>query len=106
MSIASGETVDVQRDSSVVGDRAKELRRHLRCEFADLLDANRQRAHAQTSSADVECAEHQRLVHWYIRMSEPSNPGAVTKRVLERLAQRDPHVLDSVVVVDVKVAGR
>ena len=98
---------DVQVALRARRERGEELLRELAVEVADplALEALR-RFHTnagrpQKSTATVD--EH--LVHRQRRRAVAHDAGAVAERLLERVAEHEPDVLDGVVAVDLDVAG-
>ena len=56
--------------------------------------------------AEVDDHEHKRLVHRHHRVAEAGDPAPLAERLVERLPEAEPDVLDEVVRVAVDVAGR
>ena len=60
---------------------------------------------AERPAGDVDRAGGARLVHRHDRVAVAADPGAVAERLVERLAEHDPGVLDRVVGAGLEVAA-
>ena len=90
------------------GDGTEELGRHVVLEAGDVAAAEplEAAAHRQRTAGHVKRAERPRLVHRHDRVPVAGDPGAVAERLVERLAEHDPGVLDRVVGAGLDVTGR
>ena len=86
------------------GDGAEELLGQLRVEPGDRGVRQIGLEQAQGPTRDVDRAHRQRLVHRHGGVAVAADPGAVAERLVERLAEGDPDVLDRVVRAGLEVA--
>ena len=75
-------------------------------EVADLRLLDAHVVDEERATGQVDDARHERLVERHRRLAEAPDAGLVAERLAKRLAERQPDVLDGVVVVDVEVARR
>ena len=94
----------VQREAARVGQRLHELVHKLGVEVPDALRRYLGAVAQAGASAEVYGAEDKRLVHRCEHRAVALDALFVAQRGLQRLAERQTHVLDGVVTVDVQVA--
>src|SRR5574343_205476 len=98
------EVVDVQRDQRVVDETLEELVRELGVEAADRAGREGDVQAQARAAGEVDHHPRQRFVERHVGVAVAADAGLVTQRLREGHAQRDAHVLDGVVTVDVQVA--
>src|ERR1700679_3419465 len=57
------------------------------------------------ATAQIHCSNRQRLIHRHYKISSSHNALLITQGLTKRLAQRNANILDSVVLIDVKVTN-
>ena len=95
---------DVKRDLGVEGEGAKEILQEIEIEVGDSRPLDRHVEDEVRPARDVHRRVQQRLVHGEERRAVADDPLLVAERLLERLAETDPHVLHRVVQVHLEVA--
>ena len=103
--VAGRLNLDVHGELRVVCDGAEELLEQLVVEAAGR--AGRQlREHSQIGApGDVDRAHRARLVHRHDRVAVAVDAHAFAERLIERLAEHDPRVLDGVVTAGLQIAA-
>lgn len=101
--VFAANAMDVERDSAMRAECAEELTDALGAQFADLFAAKRTIEGEHAPTAEVDRDEDQGFVHGRVNTRIPLDRFAV-HRFAQRAAQHDAHILDRVVIIDVKVA--
>ena len=78
---------------------------HLGRELADAIGPEGQVDDRVGPAREVQCALGERFVHGHARSSEAGDAGPIAERVGDGATERQRHVLDGVVVVDLEVAS-
>jgi hypothetical protein len=98
------EHADVQADARRVRERLEDVPGHRRVVRADhRRDALRLGVHDVRPPGQVDGRLHQHLVERHQRVTEPRDPRFVAEGASQRLTERQRHVLDRVVRVDLDV---
>ncbi len=87
-------------------DRPEELLREVGVETLDRAGRQVALEDAQRPAGDVDDGGGARLVHRHGRLAVARDPAAVAERLVERLPEDDPDVLDRVVRTGLQVAAR
>src|SRR5579872_7572652 len=90
---------------AVVGEGAKELAYEFRLEITEILDLELDVEIEIAAPREIYGGQHERVVERHERITVALDPALLAERVVDRLAQRDPHVLHQVVVIHPVAAG-
>src|SRR3984885_8743007 len=104
MAVYAVKRLDVQRDACVAGEGLEELAHELSVKSADLLGRKLGPEDKERPARHVERDAGQGFVHWQQAVGVTRQASLVAKRLRQRLTERDPHVLDRMVIVDMAVA--
>src|SRR6202453_4630992 len=104
MAIRAVERLDVQRDPRIAGKGLEEFAHELSVKSADLLGRKLRPEYEERPARHVERDPGQRLVHWQQAIGVAGQAALVAERLRQCLADRDSHILDRVVIVDMAVA--
>ena len=96
---------DVDRELGRLRERAHEVLDEPGVERADHLGRDVDLVHDERAAGQVERDLDRGLVERHGDRGEPAHAGLVAERLLQRLPQREAHVLGRVVAVDLEVAG-
>src|SRR6202521_4862569 len=91
---------DMQREPAIAGERLEKLAHELSVESADLFGRKLGPEDKKRTSRHVERDPGQGLIHWQETMGVTGQTLLVAKRLRQRLAKRDSHVLYGVMIVD------
>src|SRR6202050_4929296 len=100
MAVRTIKGFDVQRDPGVAGEGLEELAHKLSVKSADLLGRKLGPEGKERPARHVERNPSQRLVHRQQAIGVARQTSLVAERLRQRLAERDAHILDRVVIVD------
>ncbi len=104
MAVCAVKRFDVQREPGVAGEGLEELAHQLGVKTADLLGRELGSEDEKWSARHVERDAGQCFVHRQQAVGVAGQAPLVAERLRERLAERDAHVLDRMMIVDVAVA--
>ena len=104
MAVRAVKRFNVQRDPGVAGEGLEEFAHELRIEIADLLGGKLGPEDEERPARYIERNPGQRFVHWQEAIGIAGQASLVAERLRQRLAERDAHILDRVMIVDMAVA--
>src|SRR3546814_501249 len=104
MRIFAAQIVDMQGDQGVIDEALEEFACQVHVEAPDMRTREWNVVLQAGAARKVDHHARQRLVERYVRVAVAHQPGLVAHRSGKSLAQRNTHVLDRVVIVDVGVA--
>jgi hypothetical protein len=104
VAIFSMQEINMQRQTSMLGNGAKKLLGQRGIESADLLLVHRHMVMKKRSVAGINHQSHQGLIHRQITTSVTGNATQVTQGGSDGLAEADADILDTVVIINVGVA--
>src|SRR4029077_9410558 len=91
--------------ASAASETFKEVVNQLRLQVADEPRFHFCVHHCHGASAEIYGSRSQSLVHRHQEVSRAHDAALVTKRLAERLAQRDPDVFHGVMLINIQIAG-
>ncbi len=106
MGILAIERFDVKRDTSVLREGLEELAEQLCIHRPDLLRGKRDAPYQVGAARYVEGGARERFVHWQISVGVTRDAALLAESLRHRLTERDAAILDSVMLVDMKIAFR
>src|ERR1700733_10454015 len=104
MAVRAVKRFNVQRDPGVAGEGLEKFAHELRIEIADLLRRKLGPEDEERPARYIERNPGQRFVHWQEAIGIAGQASLVAERLRQRLAERDAHILDRVMIVDMAVA--
>src|SRR5712692_8555801 len=87
-------------------ERAEEILKQLGLKIADPASGEFPLTHAMRPPAEINCRRRERFVHGHQEISGAQDAALRTKRPTRGFAERQTHVLDRVMLIDVEVAPR
>ena len=103
---AAVETPSCERSLWRLGEPVEEIVDQISLEVADPPYAQLQIDDRVGSSAEIDCGDRERLVHRHHEVACTIDPLPVGHRRGHRVAERNPHILDRVMLIDVEVSRR
>ena len=94
----------MQRDPRIHGEGLEPFAHELRVEAADARGREGRVEDKKRTARDVDGDKSQCLVHRQADIAVTANPLLIAERLHEGLAERDAHILDGVMVIDMRVA--
>ena len=94
----------MQVHHGAAGDRAEKFPDHLRVHVTHHEGCKRRVKREIRPSAQIQCAQCQRLIHRNDAFSESGDSGLVPERFTDRLSQHDPRIFDRVMIVHLQVS--
>ena len=104
MEVAPGQEIDVEVGARVVGDRLEEPLQHGKIHRAARALIERDVPVQVRSSGEIDDRARQGLVEREVEATRAGDSLAVAERLVDGAPERDPGVLDGVVLVDLQVA--
>src|ERR1700722_5971109 len=104
MAVRTVKGLDVQRDPGVASEGLEKFAHEVRIETADFLRRKLGPEDEERPARHVERNPRQRLVHRQQAIRVASQASLVAERFRQSLTERDAHILDRMVIVDVAIA--
>ena len=95
---------NVKAHAAIAGQGMEELLEEFGIHFTDLVAQEIYLPDQVRTLAEVDRGPAKSLIHRNVGVPEPIDAGKIAKRLLDRLANHNPRILDGVVEVDVQVA--
>ena len=104
MRVLALQVVNVQRDKGVVHEALKKFMCQLRVKSADHAAFERHVHHQARPTREINHHAAQGFVQRHVGVAVAANPFFIAHRLVYCLAQRDAHIFNRVMAIDVQVA--
>lgn len=102
--VVPGDLANMDAHPRIKGDGGKEFSDVLGAHPANALPLKRHIPPQIPASADIDCDQHQRVIHWKLDAAKAANSWGINERKVDSLADHDARVFDRVMIVNREIA--